>query len=539
MADAPKEEENWLQSKRVSEAQWEDVQKKTFCAWVNLHLHKAGTRIANLETDFSDGVKLIALLQVLHGSPIEGRYYKNPKSKPYKIDNVNFALNFITDTLKVRLISCSAEDIVDGNIKIILGMCWRLIQKFLLPEEHPRQFLLNWVKSTIGSICQVENFHKSFDDGYAFCALMHAYNPKLLDIKSVHREDKLRNLAQAFNIAEESLEISQLLDPADICLGIVDERSIMTYLALIHNAFLEKGVGPAVKEPTTPKTTAKVPEVLDDGVRERLAQLDKKVTQLLEQQTEYQATISSLTERNESLVKELTASQETLQSSQKIVKDLEQQLEKASNSPVSDDSTSTRTVEVKEEQVSEAHPQGDKEEPATSPNSDAATVPADSESIQKQLEETRANLQQQINVGETLQKSLEDAREELGLLQKKHKKAIEKALKKQQKRHEKRIQRRDKELEAVKKNARTELQQKNDEIKRLKEQLSKAQVALGDSAVQDTTDAIDEDIAALKMEFEEIRAMSTMLLDEEGHMMRKAAKPVGDDEHDDEEGEEE
>ena len=46
---------------------------------------------------------------MLNKKPIEGRYYKNPKSRPYKIDNVLFALAFIQDDLKVKLIGCSAE----------------------------------------------------------------------------------------------------------------------------------------------------------------------------------------------------------------------------------------------------------------------------------------------------------------------------------------------------------------------------------------------------------------------------------------------
>lgn len=74
-----------------------------------MHLSKNNNRVQDLQTDFCDGVKLIALLEILNGKKIEGRYYRNPKSKPYKIDNVNFALSFITDTLKIKLISCSAE----------------------------------------------------------------------------------------------------------------------------------------------------------------------------------------------------------------------------------------------------------------------------------------------------------------------------------------------------------------------------------------------------------------------------------------------
>ena len=79
-----------------------------------MHLAKKDMRVNNLEKDFSDGVRLIALLEVLNGEKIEGRYYKNPKSKPYMIDNVHFALNIITDVFGVKLIHCSPE-----------GMCFR------------------------------------------------------------------------------------------------------------------------------------------------------------------------------------------------------------------------------------------------------------------------------------------------------------------------------------------------------------------------------------------------------------------------------
>ena len=82
---------------------------QTFCGWVNMHLAKRKLRVNNLEEDFKDGVKLIVLLEELNGEKIEGRYYKNPKSKPYMLDNLHFALNIITDVFGVKLIQCSAE----------------------------------------------------------------------------------------------------------------------------------------------------------------------------------------------------------------------------------------------------------------------------------------------------------------------------------------------------------------------------------------------------------------------------------------------
>merc|ERR1712137_1474911 len=221
-----------LKKMRKDDSLWEETQKKTFCGWINMHLAKRNLRVQDMGTDLCDGVKLIALLEILNGAKIEGRYYKNPKSKPYKIDNVNFALNFITDTMKIKLISCSAEDVVDGNVKIILGMCWRLIQRFQLSEEssNSRASLLAWCKDKVsGYDLLIENFQSSFENGLAFCALVHCCDNSLLDYSSLKPENKLQNLSLAFNAAEEHLDVPPLLDATDISNGLVDERSVMTF----------------------------------------------------------------------------------------------------------------------------------------------------------------------------------------------------------------------------------------------------------------------------------------------------------------------
>lgn len=50
-------------------------------------------------------------------------------------------------------------DIVDGNVKIILGMLWRLIQKFQLSQDNSRAALLKWCKTlTSERGVTVENF---------------------------------------------------------------------------------------------------------------------------------------------------------------------------------------------------------------------------------------------------------------------------------------------------------------------------------------------------------------------------------------------
>lgn len=104
---------------------------QTFTAWVNSHLRKAGTQIENIEEDFRNGLKLMLLLEVISGETLPKP--DRGKMRFHKIANVNKALDFIASK-GVKLVSIGAEEIVDGNVKMTLGMIWTII----LREEEGR-----------------------------------------------------------------------------------------------------------------------------------------------------------------------------------------------------------------------------------------------------------------------------------------------------------------------------------------------------------------------------------------------------------------
>ena len=58
----------------------------------------------------------------------------------------------------------------------------------------------------------VLNFHTSFKDGLAFCALIHRHRPDLIDYDKLSKDDPLKNLNLAFDIAEKHLDIPKMLD---------------------------------------------------------------------------------------------------------------------------------------------------------------------------------------------------------------------------------------------------------------------------------------------------------------------------------------
>uniref|UniRef100_A0A2K5LF44 Actinin alpha 4 n=1 Tax=Cercocebus atys TaxID=9531 RepID=A0A2K5LF44_CERAT len=66
MGDYMAQEDDWDRDLLLDPA-WEKQQRKTFTAWCNSHLRKAGTQIENIDEDFRDGLKLMLLLEVISG----------------------------------------------------------------------------------------------------------------------------------------------------------------------------------------------------------------------------------------------------------------------------------------------------------------------------------------------------------------------------------------------------------------------------------------------------------------------------------------
>ncbi len=86
------------------DADWKRIQKKTFTRWCNEHLKVQKMFIDDLAKDFSDGVRLVVLLEVLSQKKI-GRYNKKPRVHAQKMENVEKALDFIMKKERIRLVN--------------------------------------------------------------------------------------------------------------------------------------------------------------------------------------------------------------------------------------------------------------------------------------------------------------------------------------------------------------------------------------------------------------------------------------------------
>ncbi|ODV88402.1 hypothetical protein CANCADRAFT_146037 [Tortispora caseinolytica NRRL Y-17796] len=221
---------------------WIAIQEKAFVRWVNSKLEPRYEPIDDLTKGLRDGVKLIQLLESIDEVSL-GKYATKPKFRVQMIENVNIALKYIRRR-GVHLANIGAEDVVDGNKKLILGMIWTLVLNFSIAEiseegVSAKDGLLLWCQRVTAEYdgVDVHDFATSFADGLAFCALIDAYRPDLLDYSTIDRNDHRGNIARAYKVMQESMGVAPLLDVGDVCDTSADERSMIAYLASWFHVF--------------------------------------------------------------------------------------------------------------------------------------------------------------------------------------------------------------------------------------------------------------------------------------------------------------
>ncbi|KAM6427631.1 microtubule-actin cross-linking factor 1 isoform 6-T6 [Liasis olivaceus] len=253
------------------------VQKKTFTKWVNKHLMKVRKHVNDLYEDLRDGHNLISLLEVLSGVKLHRetsgqktlRLVKIPpwsrsgseeceeeeeedaprekgRMRFHRLQNVQIALDFLKQR-QVKLVNIRNDDITDGNPKLTLGLIWTIILHFQISDIYisgesgdmsAKEKLLLWSQKVTAGYVGIKciNFSSCWSDGKMFNAVIHRYRPDLVDMERVYIQSSRENLEQAFEIAER-LGVTRLLDAEDVDVPSPDEKSVITYVSSIYDAF--------------------------------------------------------------------------------------------------------------------------------------------------------------------------------------------------------------------------------------------------------------------------------------------------------------
>ncbi|KAJ8310288.1 hypothetical protein KUTeg_012153 [Tegillarca granosa] len=213
--------------------EWIAIQQKTFTNWINEHLSVSGKSIQNIETDFSDGVNLVALVECLQLKKI-GKITEKPTKKIQKIQNVSIACKAITED-NVKLVNIGNEDIVNGNIKLILGLIWHLIMRYQISSRKtkapPKKLMIEWFRTALPEL-EINNFTGDWNDGILLHALIDYLRPGTSpNWRELHSKNRVENCRTAMVLAKEHLNIPRVISPEDFASDALDELSAMTYLS--------------------------------------------------------------------------------------------------------------------------------------------------------------------------------------------------------------------------------------------------------------------------------------------------------------------
>ncbi|KAG7221104.1 hypothetical protein INR49_017545 [Caranx melampygus] len=237
----------------AEDAPWKKIQQNTFTRWCNEHLKCVNKTVTDLQKDFSDGLKLISLLEVLSQKKMYRKHHTRPNFRQMKLENVSVALEFL-DREHIKLVSIDSKAIVDGNLKLILGLIWTLILHYSISmpmwddeddEETkkltPKQRLLGWIQNKVPQL-PINNFNRDWRDGKALGALVDNCAPGLCpDWAEWDPHKPVQNAREAMQQADDWLGVPQVIAPEEIVDPDVDEHSVMTYLSQFPKAKLKPG----------------------------------------------------------------------------------------------------------------------------------------------------------------------------------------------------------------------------------------------------------------------------------------------------------
>uniref|UniRef100_A0A8C8EVG2 Calponin-homology (CH) domain-containing protein n=1 Tax=Oncorhynchus tshawytscha TaxID=74940 RepID=A0A8C8EVG2_ONCTS len=237
----------------AEDAPWKKIQQNTFTRWCNEHLKCLNKRINDLQKDLTDGLKLIGLLEVLSQKKMYRKYHARPNFRQMKLENVSVALEFL-EREHIKLVSIDSKAIVDGNLKLILGLIWTLILHYSISmpmwEDEddedakkltPKQRLLGWIQNKVPQL-PINNFHRDWRDGKALGALVDNCAPGLCpDWETWDPSQPVENAREAMQQADDWLGVPQVIAPEEIVDPNVDEHSVMTYLSQFPKSKLKPG----------------------------------------------------------------------------------------------------------------------------------------------------------------------------------------------------------------------------------------------------------------------------------------------------------
>ncbi|XP_039957213.1 filamin-B isoform X3 [Bactrocera tryoni] len=217
---------------RGNEDLWVEIQANTFRNWVNEHLRPTGMQVIDWASDFCDGTCLCALVENLQTRPLKPSWNRRPANQHHYLENATTALNAIEKD-HIKLVNIGNVDIVNGNVKLILGLIWSLIVRYQIGRSKfpPRKLMLAWLQAALPE-CKITNLTTDWNSGVNLAALLDYCQPGLFPHwRSLDPKQSVQNCTTTMNLAQSEFGVPKVLEPAYLASPWLDELSGMTYLS--------------------------------------------------------------------------------------------------------------------------------------------------------------------------------------------------------------------------------------------------------------------------------------------------------------------
>ncbi|QEO22906.1 hypothetical_protein [Candidozyma auris] len=237
---------------------WVESQHRAMARWVSC---KVEQKVDDLTRDLQDGLVLVKLVNVIIDETGSVSYslepiHKNPTLHLHKVENIDDVLKFCRLILKINTCSICGENVVEGNLKLILGLIWTLFvyatsTSISVANESNsiheiKRILLQWINKIRRSkaLDETSNFSKDWSlqagsrPDLAFAAICDYYLPGVLfDYQTFKKGKPLANLDIVLRDADSKLHIPQLMVSNDFNVLVPDEKCMILYLLQWYTFF--------------------------------------------------------------------------------------------------------------------------------------------------------------------------------------------------------------------------------------------------------------------------------------------------------------
>ncbi|KAL3082936.1 hypothetical protein niasHS_010738 [Heterodera schachtii] len=228
-----------------------EIQEAVFVRWANSIIDDDVT-VQELR-DLTDVRFLSKFSKLILGVPVAIA----GKSETDAIDAIFHAM--VPDESDDKLLQISVNELLSGQQKTLLGMCWRLIQiywaKFAPSPSNERKLteaLKEWCLEATASCPDVliNDFTSSFRDGMAINILIKSFDESLIDLREISElrgEDRIEN---ALSLARRHFRVPRLIQPKEFYSEHLDMKSVACYLMMLYLGMCEKTGTPQQRQPT-------------------------------------------------------------------------------------------------------------------------------------------------------------------------------------------------------------------------------------------------------------------------------------------------